>query len=147
MMPIATKMDPATPPAAFSGLCEQLDCKPTVLVIEDDPYVSAVIWTLLNDNNFTTISESSGPDGLQRVRSILPHIVVLDINLPGMNGLEICRQLKADSKTSALPVVVCSGQTYLASEAMELGAAAFLEKPCDIIKLPACLRQILRHSA
>jgi CheY-like chemotaxis protein len=85
-------------------------------------------------------------DALQLARHFPPDIVVLDVNLPGMNGLEVCRQLKAAPGTRALPVVFCSGERHLAEDAMDLGAAAFLAKPDDILKLPECLHAILCHA-
>ena len=111
--------------------------------MEGDLYVSAVLWTLLNRFNFEVTSETSGPVGRELARNLRLDAVVLDVNLPGMNGLEICRQLKADPETRALPVVFCSRQYYLADEAMEVGAAAFLHMPGEINKLVACLEQIL----
>jgi len=135
---------PAAPPTASPGQPGPASArKPTVLVVEDNPYVSAVLWTLLSRFNFEVISETSAPAGRQLARSLRLDAVVLDVNLPGINGLEICRQLKADPETRALPVIFCSSQQYLADEAMEVGAAAFLTKPGEVIKLPDCLRQIL----
>lgn len=117
--------------------------KPTVLVVQNDPYVSALLWTLLNESGFQVVCETSGPVGCKLAKSISPDAVVLDVNLPGINGLEVCRQLKAGVETSLMPVVFCSRQQYLADEAMELGAAAFLAMPGEIIKLPRCLLAIL----
>jgi DNA-binding response OmpR family regulator len=117
--------------------------KPRVLVLENDPYISAIIWTLLNHFNFDVISETSGREGWQLARNSRPDIVVLNVDLPGMNGLEICHQLKTEPDTRATPVVFCSGQGYLAGEALLLGAAAFLDNPNDVMKLPHYLRQIL----
>jgi CheY-like chemotaxis protein len=101
---------------------------------------------LLNHFNFEVISETSGPVGRELARNLRLDAVVLDVDLPMMNGLEICRQLKADPETRALPVIFCSGQRYLADEAMEVGAAAFLAKPNEVFKLPGCLRQIIAAS-
>ena len=117
--------------------------KPRVLVVQDDPYVSAVIWTLLNQFNFDVISETSGLEGLELARTRRPDIVVLDVNLPGLNGLEVCHRLKADPETCALPVVFCSAQRYLADESLEVGAVAFFDKSNDVINLPQSLRRIL----
>ena len=117
--------------------------KPAILLLNGNHYVSAVIWTLLNHFGFEIVSETSGPIGLELARSLFPDAVVLDVNLPGMNGLEICRRLKADPATDTLPVIFCTGQVYLADEAMELGAAAFLDEMSGVIQLPDCLRKIL----
>lgn len=135
---------PTTPPAALPDQPGPASArKPAVLVVEKDPYVSAVLWTLLSRFNFQVISENSGPTGRQLARDLRLDAVVLDVDLPMMNGLEICRQLKADPATRALPVVFCSRQRYLIDEAMEVGAVAFLTWPDEIIQLPECLRQII----
>src|SRR6516225_9535090 len=132
-----SQMPPAAPPTALPDRPDPASArKPTVLVVEDNPYVSAVLWTLLSRFNFEVISETSAPAGRQLARSLRLDAVVLDVNLPGINGLEICRQLKADPETRALPVIFFSSQQYLADEAMEVGAAAFLTKPGEVIKLP-----------
>ena len=116
---------------------------PTVLVVQSEPLISAVLWTLLTRNGFKVVSETSGPVDAQLARSIPADAIVLDVNLPGTNGLEICRRFKEDPETSSIPVIFCSGQHYLADEALELGAAAFLCAPGEIFKLPECLREIL----
>jgi len=135
---------PAATPATLPGQPDPASArKPTILVVEGDPYVSAILWTLLDRFNFEVISETSGLVGRELARNLRLDAVVLNVDLPVLNGLEICRQLKADPETRALPVVFCSGQRYLADEAMEVGAAVFLAKPNEMFKLPGCLRQII----
>jgi CheY-like chemotaxis protein len=137
-------VSPAAPPADLPGQPDPASArKPTVLLLESDPYVAAILWTLLDRSNFQVIRETSGPAGRELARNLRLDAVVLDVDLPVMNGLEICLQLKADPETRALPVVFCSGQRYLADEAMEVGATAFLAKPNEVFKLPGCLRQII----
>jgi CheY-like chemotaxis protein len=120
-----------------------VEVKPTVLIAQNDLYVSAILWTLLNRRGFQAISETSGPAARELARTLSPDAVVLDVNLPEMNGLEICRQLKADPGTRMIPVIFCCGQRYLAEEALELGAAGFLAMPGEIFKLPHTLRRTL----
>lgn len=136
---------PATVLAAPFGSAP--NAKPTVLVVEDNNYVSAAIWTILNDFNFDVAVTASGAQGLKLAQMLSPDIVVLDVNLPEMNGLEICRHLKADRGTSNLPVVFFSAESHHAKKAMNLGAEAFLVKPYDICQLPNCLSQILAARA
>jgi len=135
---------PAATPATLPGQPDPASArKPTILVVEGDPYVSAILWTLLDRFNFEVISETSGLVGRELARNLRLDAVVLNVDLPVLNGLEICRQLKADPETRALPVVFCSGQDYLADEAMEVGATVFLAEPNEVFKLPGCLRQII----
>jgi DNA-binding response OmpR family regulator len=117
--------------------------RPMVLTVQSDQCISAVLWTLLTRNGFDVVSETSGLVDALLARSASPDVIVLDVNLPGTNGLELCRRLKADAQTSLIPIIFCSGQHYLADEALELGAAAFLSVPGEIYKLPGCLREIL----
>lgn len=117
--------------------------KSTVLLAEDDPNVSAMICLLLEAHNFHVRIADSGLQALRMAQDLMPDIVVLDINLPEMSGLEICRILKANPQTCTIPVVFCSGEGHLASEAMASGGAAFLEKPDGILKLSGCLGEIL----
>lgn len=114
-----------------------------VLVLQGDNYISAVLWTWLSECGFRVVCETSGPAGWQLARSLSPDAVVLDVNMPELNGLEICRQLKAEPDTRSIPVVFCGGQSYLADEALELGAAAFLSVPGEIFELAGCLREVL----
>jgi len=134
----------ATGPATLPAKSTPTPVKPpAVLVVEDDPSVFMLILKLLRHYGFTVIHASTGLEGLVMAQNLCPDIVVLDVELPGMSGLEICRQLKSDPKTRPLPVVFCSGQGFLAGEAFDLGAAAFLVKPLDVVHLPACLGKIL----
>jgi two-component system, OmpR family, phosphate regulon response regulator PhoB len=129
--------------AAHKLLPMNLDMPPTVLVVQSDAYISAVLWTLLSQCGFRVVCENSGPVGVLLARSLFPDAMVLDVNLAEMNGLEICRQLKAEPETRSMPVIFCSAQKYLADEAMELGAAAFLSVPEEVLRLPECLRAVL----
>lgn len=121
--------------------------KPTVLLVEDDNYVSATIWTLLKHSDFDVAVAECGVDGFKLARTLTPDIVVLDVNLPDMNGLEICRRLKADPGTSAIPIVFLSGRSEYAQTALDLGGEEFLVKPLGICQLPKCLSQILAKRA
>lgn len=133
----------ATPLAALPNKRDGAEKTTSVLVVQSDPYISAVLWTLLSRRGFRVVCENSGPVSVLLARSLSPDAVVLDVNLAEMNGLEICRRLKADAETRSMPVIFCSGQHYLADEALELGAAAFVSVPGEVFKLPECLRAVV----
>ena len=134
-------VNPSTIPPGQKGPLESH--KPTVLIVNSEPLISAVLWTLLSRHGFRVVCENSGPVGVLLARSLSPDAIILDVNLAETNGLEICRQLKADPELHSMPIIFCSGQHYLADEALELGAAAFLSVPGEIFKLPRCLKGIL----
>lgn len=143
--PATVTVDPATIFACSSASTPNV--KHTVLVVEDDNYVSAAIWTLLKYSDFDVAVATCGVDGLKLAQTLTPDIVVLDVNLPDITGLEICRRLKADPSTSDIPIVFLSGRSEYAQTALNLGGEEFLVKPMGITQLPKCLGRILANKA
>ena len=76
---------------------------PTVLVIEDDLANRALLTALLERAGYRAVTASDGPSGLAAALEIAPDLVLLDVGLPGMDGLDVCRRLRADPRTVALP--------------------------------------------
>jgi len=119
---------------------------PTVLVVEDDPANRALLTALLERSGYRAVTASDGPSGLAAAFEIGPDIVLLDVGLPGMDGLEICRRLRADPRTVALPVVLLTGRTTVDDvvAGLDAGADDFLAKPFHEAELLARLRSASR---
>ncbi|HBB32334.1 MAG TPA: two-component system response regulator [Cyanobacteria bacterium UBA8803] len=81
-----------------------------VLVVDDDRTQQLIISKILKRIGLNVIIASNGVEALEQVYNNSPSLIILDLNIPGMNGTEVCEQLKADEKTQKLPVVVYSGQ-------------------------------------
>lgn len=83
------------------------------------------------------IVASDGPEGLAKIQQQKPDVVLLDLMLPGMDGLEICQRAKADEETRLIPIIFLTAQPQPATvaRAMALGAAGYLVKPFDPIKI------------
>ena len=81
-----------------------------VLVVDDDKIQRLIISKILKSVGLKVIFASNGVEALEQVRQHSPSLVILDMLMPGMNGTEVCQQLKADDKTHQLPVVMYSGQ-------------------------------------
>lgn len=119
-----------------------------ILVIEDDADIRAILETVLKAEGYTTISTPNGPAGLQQAKRNLPRLVLLDLNLPGMPGLEVCRELKQTETTSEIPILIISGKSLKADIVLGLGVGAddYLTKPFDTSELLARVRaQFRRH--
>src|SRR5918994_341767 len=84
---------------------------PTVLVVEDDPANRVLLIALLERAGYRAVTASDGPSGLAAAFEVAPDLMLLDVGLPGMDGLEICRRLRADLRTVTLPVVLLTGRT------------------------------------
>jgi CheY-like chemotaxis protein len=106
--------------------------KKTVLVVDDDPDIVDIIAICLKDNNIIPEKAYNGSEALDRVKTKHIDLILLDINMPGMNGFEVIKHLKEDKNTCAIPVVVLTG-TYIAEEdkkhGLTLGIAKYLTKP------------------
>lgn len=105
-----------------------------ILVVERDPHVKKLERFFLEQAGFRLEFAEDGLQGLERARTLRPRIVVTEIMLPGMDGLNVCRALKSDVGTKGIPVLVLS---ILSAQdrALEAGADAFLQKPLDDARL------------
>lgn len=103
-----------------------------VLIVEDDKFLSELISTKLSKEGFDVVLATDGESGLQKAVSEKPHIILLDIMLPGMSGFEVLQSLKQhqDKEAAAIPVLILSnfGQESKVKQGLELGAKDYLVK-------------------
>ena len=106
--------------------------KPTILVIDDDPMVCHhVKLALSTTQKWETEAVTDSLEGLRRAQESPPQLIVLDLMMPGMDGLEFLRQLRADQRTAEIPVLILTARALddYRQSAAELGANAYLTKP------------------
>lgn len=105
-----------------------------VLAVEDNPELVGPMWRLLQHLEAELTIASSGERAMEIVRQKCFDLIILNIRLPGINGLEVCRRLKADPSLKGIPVIFSSGETsrQIVDEAYRLGAVDYLFKPCPI---------------
>jgi two-component system response regulator MtrA len=116
-----------------------------VLLVEDDPSIREVASLGLQEAGLTVESAPDGRDGLARFRSDPYDLVVLDVMLPELDGLEVCRQIR---RTSRVPVLMLSarGDTVDVVVGLELGADDYVTKPFELAELVARARALLRRT-
>ncbi|AWM37930.1 Blue-light-activated protein [Gemmata obscuriglobus] len=122
------------------------DFVPTVLIVDDDDDNRLSLTWLLEIAGFKTVEAATGPDALLMARGGVD-LVLLDVVLPGLDGHEVCRQLRADPATAGLPVVLLSGHAAEPAEraaGLENGADVYLTKPADPVTLTAQCRTLIR---
>ena len=117
----------------------------TVLIVEDDPHTVEVVRLYLRRDEHTVLVAFNGKDGLRLAREASPDLVVLDLMLPGMNGLEVCRELR---KESDVPVVMLTARVEEEDRVagFELGADDYVTKPFSPRELAARIRAVLRRT-
>jgi two-component system, OmpR family, phosphate regulon response regulator PhoB len=122
---------------------------PTVLVIEDERDMLALLDSNLRAAGFETLLADSGERALAQLRAHVPDLVLLDLMLPDVPGAEVCRQIRADARTRAVPVVICSarGEEIDRVVGFELGADDYVTKPFSMRELVLRLRAVLRRMA
>jgi adenylate cyclase len=114
-------------------------------VIDDVPQNVRLLEALLASHGYSVTTASSGPEALEKVAVEVPDLVLLDIQMPGMNGYEVCRRLRADPTTEFLPVVmVTSSDTEVRIHALEAEADDFITKPFDKQELLLRVRSLVR---
>jgi CheY-like chemotaxis protein len=103
--------------------------RPFVLLV-DDCGDQRDLYELLLESEFDIAAVSRGEHALALAAARRPDVVVLDIQMPGMDGFETCRRLKADPDTASIPIVMLTGGDYVPADALVAGVFAVLEKPC-----------------
>ena len=105
----------------------------TVLIIDDSSTEIAIITGYLGLAGITPDVATSGEEGLEKLNEKLPDLIVLDVVLPGRSGFEICREIKAEERTSKIPIIMCSTKDTDMDKfwGKRQGADAYIPKPID----------------
>ena len=116
-----------------------------ILVVDDEPQLRRVLRSTLSALGFIVADADSGEAALERVREEKFDLILLDINMPGLSGLETCRAIRAKSEVSILMLTV-RGRTEDKIEALDSGADGYVTKPFDVNELLARIRAALRRA-
>ena len=116
-----------------------------IVVVEDDPNIADLVDLYLRQDGYRVFQAASGERGLELVRERSPRLVVLDVGLPGMDGLEVCRQLRA---TSDIPILMLTARDGEIDRVLglEMGADDYVTKPFSPRELVARVKAILRRA-
>ena len=117
-----------------------------MLVVEDETSLADTIAFLLRGDGFDVAVANTGPEGLEAFRTGTPDLILLDLMLPGMNGLEVCRAIR---RTSRVPIIMVTARTGETERTVGLAAGAddYLTKPFSIAELRARIRALLRRTS
>jgi two-component system, cell cycle response regulator DivK len=109
-----------------------------ILIVEDNDKNMKLTRDVLQFNGFGTVEATTGEDGVTMAREHLPALILMDIALPGIDGVEATRQLKAEPPTAAIPIIALTASVMEADRARfgEAGFAGLIAKPIDVLTFP-----------
>ncbi len=121
--------------------------KEKILIIEDEKDIVKMLDYNLKKEGFRVSSANNGEDGLDMVRKEYPDIILLDLMLPGMDGLEVCKAVKNETKTALIPIIMITAKAQEADKivGLELGADDYVTKPFSPRELIARIKAVLRR--
>jgi type IV pilus assembly protein PilB len=122
--------------------------KARVLIVEDSPTVVTVVKYFLENEGFEVLVAADGLEGLNLARQSAPEIVVSDLNMPGMDGIALVQELRADPRTKAAGIIMLTSEDSVESEArgLAIGADDYLAKPVEPKRLAARIKAILARN-
>ena len=125
---------------------EMKNNKPKILIVDDSKNIRKLVSVVLGEKNYEMYEAANGLDALEKVRIYSPDVVILDIVIPSVNGLEVCRQIKSDPKTQRTSVIFLTSEaTYEAREkAHEVGAEIYMTKPFEPKDLRNAVKEVIK---
>lgn len=122
-----------------------MSISPDILLVEDDEDLSAVVSGRLKESGYAVRTAFTGPEAIERVAEKTPDLVLLDVMLPGMDGLEVCRRLRADQPLLYIMMLTARSEEMDRVVGLEVGADDYVTKPFSLSELVARVRSALRR--
>ncbi len=122
--------------------------KSTILVVDDEPDILELIIYNLEQHGHTVISASNGAKALELAKSRLPDLIVLDVMMPEINGVEVAKRLRAQTETAAMPIIMLTARSEESNEleGLDAGADDYITKPFSMQVLLARINSLTRRS-
>lgn len=119
----------------------------SIMIVEDDDDGREILSSVLEHAGYVTMSVASGKEALEKLTKVLPSLIILDLQMPGIDGWTVERNLKADPKLRTIPVVITSAFANMASARTGVGADAWFQKPIDLQGLLKALPPLMTNTA
>jgi CheY-like chemotaxis protein len=118
---------------------------PTVLIVEDQIEMRAINAMYLHHHGYRVLATDNGIEGVQTARDTHPDLILMDISIPGMDGIRATEALKGDPETGSIPVLIITAHPYgsVGKRAVDAGCDGYLTKPCDPRRILQEVRALL----
>lgn len=121
--------------------------KSIVLVVDDQPGIRRLLMEVLTEEGYIVYTAANGYEGMQKAKDLNPALILMDMKMPGMDGIETLRELKHINQADKVIMMTAYGELGLVNIAKELGAYAYVTKPFDIIELCVMIGQVISEKA
>lgn len=120
----------------------------TIVIVEDEANIVELVKYNLDREGYRTVYANDGRKGLELIKQELPDLVILDLMLPELDGLSVCKQLRSDAQTKSIPIIILTAKSEEADRVLglEMGADDYVTKPFSPRELVARVRAVLRRS-
>jgi len=118
----------------------------TILIVDDEPQIRRVMLTTLTSHGYTVVEAASGEEALEKLRAERPDLIILDVNMPGISGLETCAEIRTSSDVPIIMLTIRNSERDKV-QALDAGADDYVVKPFGVQELMARIRAALRRSA
>lgn len=118
----------------------------TVLVIDDQPGIRRLLTEVLNDEGFAVLTAENGYEGVRLAQEMHPTVILMDMKMPGMDGIETLKELKALGQQQRVLMMTAYGELETVNQAKELGAPNYITKPFDIVELCTMIYKHIEQS-
>ncbi len=115
-----------------------------VLVVDDERQIRDLLNEFLTGEGYEVLLASNGEEAIELAETEYPDVILLDVKMPGFDGIEVCKRLKAEPKTQFVPVIMITGYIDNKMVAIEAGVDDFVNKPIDLVELAVRVKSILR---
>ena len=121
--------------------------KKKVLVVDDEFHITTLLQVALESEGYEVMVANNGVEALELVELKTPDIILLDINMPRMDGWTVCERLKSDERTKPIPIIIVTAyvQPEHREKSFKVGANDFVEKPFDVVNLLAKIAKFLAN--
>ncbi len=120
----------------------------TILIVDDEPTIREVLWSLLTEEGYLLDSAENGHDGYEKARKLIPDLILLDVTMPVMDGFEACRKIRTEPPLAQVPIIMVTALADAGSRlrSIESGANDFISKPFDLDELLAKVKSITKDN-
>jgi CheY-like chemotaxis protein len=121
---------------------------PTVLIADDEPHVVELVRVTLEDERLRVLEAFDGPTALELAEAFAPDLIFLDVEMPGLSGLEVCRRLREDDRfaTTTIVMLTAAAQKDDVARGFDAGANQYLTKPFSPVRLLSMVERMLPHA-